>query len=88
MSDSSLPGVNTVVQTARTYARDLIERVVWSFLGGAIAVMVAAGPGDLFHASLWQAVMTGGVAAVVSLVKGLAARGIGRPGSASTAPGV
>lgn len=88
MSDSSLPDVQTVVKAASTYGRDLAERVVWSFLGGSTAVIVAAGPADMFHASFWQAVGTGGVAAAVSLVKGLAARGIGRTNSASTAPGV
>jgi len=85
---NSLPDVNTVVKTARTYAKDLAERVIWTFLGGTIAVVVAAGPADVLHASFWQAAATGGVAAVVSLVKGLAARGFGAKNSASTVPGV
>ena len=88
MSNSSLPDVNTVVKTAATYGKDLAERVIWTFLGGTTAVVVASGPADVLHASFWQAVATGGVAAVVSLVKGLAARGFGSTNSASTVPGV
>lgn len=88
MSSSSLPNVNTVVKTAATYGRDLAERVVWTFLGGTTAVIVAAGPADMFHASFWQAAGTGGVAAVVSLAKGLAARWRGATNSASLAKGV
>jgi hypothetical protein len=83
-----LPDVNTALKTAKTYAVDLGERVVWSFLGGTVAVIVAAGPADMFNATFWQAAGTGGVAAVVSLVKGLVARGIGAANSASTAPRV
>ncbi|MFG2780838.1 hypothetical protein ACGFY7_23660 [Streptomyces prunicolor] len=88
MSEINLPEVDTVVKTAATYARDLAERIVWSFLGGTTAVVVAAGPADMFHASFWQAVGTGGLAAVVSLGKGLAARWRGATNSASTAKGV
>jgi hypothetical protein len=83
-----LPDVNTVLKTGKTYAIDLAERIIWSFLGGTVAVIVAAGPADMFNASFWQAAATGGVAAVVSLVKGLFARGIGASNSASTAPRV
>ena len=88
MSNSSLPDVNTVVKTAKTYGRDLAERVIWTFLGGTAAVVTAAGPGDMFHASFWQAAGVGGLAAVVSLVKGLGARWISVRNSASTASGV
>lgn len=88
MSTPQLPNVQTVVKTAATYGKDLAERVVWTFLGGTTAVVVASGPADMFHATFWQALGTGGVAAVVSLVKGLAARGLGARNSASTASGV
>jgi hypothetical protein len=88
VSNPSLPDVNTVVKTAKTYGRDLVERVIWSFLGGTVAVVTAAGPGDMFNASFWQAAGVGGLAAVVSLVKGLAARWVGLRHSASTASGV
>ncbi|MFJ9628105.1 hypothetical protein ACIRU8_10475 [Streptomyces sp. NPDC101175] len=89
MSDISLPGdAETVIKTAGTYARDLGERIAWSFLGGTTAVITAAGPADMFHASFWQAVGTGGIAAVVSLVKGLAARWRSTSNSASFAKGV
>jgi hypothetical protein len=88
MSSTSLPNAQTVVKTASVYARDLAERVIWTFLGGTTAVVVAAGPADMFHASFWQAAGTGGVAAVVSLAKGLAARWVSLRNSASTASGV
>ncbi|MCX5335487.1 hypothetical protein [Streptomyces sp. NBC_00140] len=88
MSSSSLPNVDTVVKTANTYARDLTERVIWTFLGGTTAVITAAGPVDMLHASFWEAVGVGGLAAVVSFAKGLGARLVGAKNSASTASGV
>lgn len=89
MSEINLPDTQTVVKTAGTYARDLAERVVWTFLGGSTAVIVASsGPTEMFHASFWEAVGTGGAAAVVSLVKGLVARWRGATNSASLAKGV
>ncbi|MFG3586634.1 hypothetical protein [Streptomyces sp. NPDC047990] len=89
MPDLTLPGdAQTVLKTAGAYGRDLAERVTWTFLGGTTAVLVGAGPADMFHASLWQAAGTGGLAAVVSLVKGLAARWRDVRNSASLAKGV
>lgn len=81
---NSLPDVNTVVKTAATYGKDLAERVVWTFLAASAAVAIAAGPADVLHANFWQTVGTAGVAAVVSLVKGLAARLVGVKNSASS----
>ncbi|MFJ4617434.1 hypothetical protein [Streptomyces sp. NPDC088812] len=88
MSEINLPAAETVVKTARTYAIDLIERVIWTFLGAAAAVALAAGPGDMLSASFWETVGTAGLAAVVTLVKGLFARVVGQKNSASTASGV
>lgn len=88
MSQLNLPGAQTVVKTAGTYARDLIERVIWTFLGAAAAVALAGGPADMLSVSFWQGAGTAGLAAVVTLVKGLAARLVGQRNSASTAPGV
>lgn len=88
MSDLNLPAADTVVKTASTYARDLVERIIWTFLGAAAAVALAAGPGDMLSASFWETVATAGIAAVVTLVKGLVARVVGARNSASTAPGV
>ncbi|MCQ9178746.1 hypothetical protein KMT30_06815 [Streptomyces sp. IBSBF 2953] len=88
-NELNLPGADTVVKTVTTYARDLAERVVWTFLGGSTAVIVASsGPTEMFHATFWEAVGTGGVAAVVALVKGLVARWRGATNSASLAKGV
>mgnify|MGYP001588865503 CR=1 FL=1 len=78
----------TVIKTAQTYARDLGERVIWTFLVAAGGVALAAGPGDMFSASLWETVGTAGIAAVGSLLKGLFAKVVGEKNSASTASGV
>jgi hypothetical protein len=80
--------VETVVKTGGTYARDLVERIVWTFLVAAGGVALAAGPGDMFSASFWETVGVAGIAAVGSLLKGLVAKVIGQRNSASTAPGV
>ncbi|HEX5596101.1 MAG TPA: hypothetical protein VFX61_08835 [Micromonosporaceae bacterium] len=88
MSELNFPPTQTVVKTARTYAVDLIERIIWTFLGAAGAVAFAAGPADMLSVSFWQGVGTAGLAAVVTLVKGIAARFVGPKNSASTAPSV
>ncbi|MDR3079460.1 MAG: hypothetical protein LBV60_00775 [Streptomyces sp.] len=83
-----MPETTTLAKTAQTYGRDLAERVIWTFLAAAGGVALAAGPADMFHASLWQTVGTAGIAAVGSLLKGVAARVIGDKNSASTASSV
>ncbi|MFP8960044.1 hypothetical protein ACLIYP_05645 [Streptomyces nanhaiensis] len=88
---SNLPtsgDVQNVVKTASTYARDLAERVVWTFVLAAAGAAVLAGPADVFSLSFWETVWLAGATAVGSLVKGLAARAVGPKNSASTAPGV
>lgn len=59
------------------YAVDLAERVVVTFLGAFVAALVAAGPMDLGNLSVWQSAALAGVASVVSLLKGIAARFVG-----------
>jgi hypothetical protein len=88
MSSSSLPNVQTVVKTAQTYAIDLAERVIWTFLTAAGGVALAAGPASMFSASFWQTVGVAGIAAAGSLVKGVFARATGVKNSASTAASV
>jgi len=83
-----LPSAETVVKTAATYGKDLAERVIWTFLAAEAAIAAAAGPADMLHVSFWQAMGTGGLAAVGTLLKGIAARAIGQKNSASTVPGV
>lgn len=78
----------TVIKTASTYAKDLAERVVWTFLVAAGGVALAAGPADMLNVSFWETVGTAGIAAVGSLAKGLFARVVGDKNSASTASGV
>jgi hypothetical protein len=91
MSNPDFPSradVDTVVKTGATYARDLGERIIWTFLVAAGGVALAAGPADMFSASFWETVGAAGIAAVGSLVKGLVAKFIGQRNSASTAPSV
>lgn len=77
--------VETVLKTAKTYGRDLLERVLSTFLQAGIAGIVVTQPLD---ASMWYAAGAGGVAAVLSLVKGLVARMRDVTNSASLARGV
>lgn len=88
MPSSEFPPLDEVTKTAQTYAKDLIERVIWTFLAAAGGVAVAAGPADMLNASFWQTVGTAGVVAVGTLVKGILARFVGDKNSASTASGV
>lgn len=73
---------------AAKYVLDLAERVGSTFLLAGASVLVAAGPADLFHASTLQAAGTAGVAAALTLVKGLLARYVGNKDSASLTPTV
>lgn len=87
MSDLDLPDADTVVKTATTYAKDLAERVVATFVVTAAGVAVAAGPGDMFSASFWETVAAAGIAAAGSLLKGMVARAFGSKNSASLVKG-
>lgn len=68
------------------YLRDLAERVAATFVQGALAVggyeVIVTGDIDALRAA-W----VGGAAAVLSLVKGLAAKRLGHPETASLADG-
>lgn len=89
MSNYTLPGdVETVVKTAKTYGRDLAERVISTAVVAAGGVAIAAGPGDMFHASFWQTMGAAGIAAGGTLLKGMIARAFGTKNSASLAKGV
>lgn len=86
MSDIHFPGdAETVIKSARTYARDLSERVASTFLGAFLGGVVITQPLD---GSMWYAAGAGGVGAVWSLLKGLAARLRDVKNSASLARGV
>lgn len=82
---TTFPSLST---TVRTYAVDLAERVLATFVASAAAIALAAGPGDMFSASFWQTVGAAGIAAAVSLLKGVLARSVGDKNSASAASGV
>ncbi|MFJ2303746.1 hypothetical protein [Streptomyces sp. NPDC087787] len=84
-NDFSLPSADTVVKTAGTYGRDLLERVLSTFLQAAIGGLVITQPLD---GSMWYAAGAGGVGAVLALGKGLVARWRDVTNSASLAKGV
>ena len=85
MSDLSLPDTQTVVKGAAAYGRDLLERVLSTFLQAGIAGIVVTQPLD---GSMWYAAGAGGVGAALALVKGLVARWRDVTNSASMAKGV
>ncbi|MET7321341.1 hypothetical protein [Streptomyces sp. NPDC005549] len=75
----------TVVKTAASYGRDLLERVLSTFLQTFIGGIVITQPLD---ASMWYAALAGGIGAVLALGKGLIARWRDVTNSASLAKGV
>lgn len=85
MTDPLLPPAQTVLKTAQTYGRDLLERVITTFLQAGIAGIVVTQPVD---GSMWYAAGAGGVGAVLALLKGLIARWRDVTNSASLAKGV
>ena len=84
MSDLHFDG-QTVVKTAGAYGRDLLERVLSTFLQSFIGGVVVTTPLD---GSMWYAAGAGGVGAVLALGKGLVARWRDVTNSASLAKGV
>jgi len=65
----------------KEYVRDLVERVLSTFAAGALAIL-GTNAADLTDLSLWKAAGLAGAAAVVTLLKGLLAKGVGNPDSA------
>ncbi len=68
-----------------SYVRDLVERVAMTFAEGFLGAVVVT---ELTDQKMWYAAAMAGVAAAASLVKGLLARGVGNPESASLSGGV
>jgi hypothetical protein len=68
----------------RLYA-DLAERALWTFVQAFIGVLLAGGMLDLSTGTL-RAGAIAGIAAVLALIKGVAASRIGDPGTAATLP--
>jgi hypothetical protein len=76
---------------AATYIRDLVERVGATFVMAFLAALIAANWFDISHIrdlSVVQDAAYSGIAAVLSLIKGLVARAVSNRQSASLAPGV
>ncbi|MER8266546.1 hypothetical protein ABT007_20365 [Streptomyces griseus] len=85
MADPLLPSTETVIKGAKTYARDLAERVAATFLQAFVGGLVLTQPFDI---GMWQAAGVAGVAAAGALVKGIVARWRDVTHSASLAKGV
>ncbi|MFI0897761.1 hypothetical protein [Streptomyces sp. NPDC020983] len=88
MSMPNLSDLGALAKTAKTYGLDLGERVLATFAVATGAVLTTATAGNVGHASFWQAVGAGGVAAAYSLVKGVLAKAFGDSNSASLIKGV
>jgi hypothetical protein len=84
MSSIGLPPVGTIEQTAKSYGRDLLERVLSSALGGFVGGLVVTQP---LNGSMWYSAATAGVAAGISVVKGLIAKLVGDKNTASLVKG-
>ena len=79
------------IRTKALYLRDLAERVVATFFMAFLGTLVSGGWFDVAHirdVSALQAAGLAGIAAVLSLAKGLAAKFVSNRNSASVAPGV
>jgi len=66
-------------------ARDIFERLVKSFVQGAVAVAIAQGM-DLVHIThldFWKAVGMGGITAVLSLVTSVLSTMVGKKGASA-----
>src|SRR5690606_31590822 len=63
---STFPTTETVVKTAGAYARDLLERVLSTFLQAFIGGIAVTQPLD---GSMWYAAAAGGVGAALALLK-------------------
>jgi hypothetical protein len=75
---------DTTAAGGRVYL-DIAERALWTFLQAFIGVLIAGDMVDLSSGTL-RAGAIAGVAAVLALVKSVAATRIGDPGSAATLP--
>ena len=76
-------------QINRRYISDLAERVAWTFVQAFGATLVLSGWFDvngITDLSLLGKSALAGVAATLSLIKGIVARGVGSGATASTLP--
>lgn len=62
------------------YTKDLVERATMTFIEAFAGSLAITGFSD---SSTWYAALGSGVAAVLALAKGLIAKGVGEPDSAS-----
>lgn len=78
-------------KTTGQYVKDLVERVVMTFVTTFLGTLVTGGVFDVAgvrNIAAYQAAAIAAAAAVLSLFKGLVAKWVGRRDSASLVPGV
>jgi hypothetical protein len=88
MSHFATPGAYDAEMRKR-YLRDVLERVAWTFLQAFAATLIASGffsVDNVTDLSILQKAGVAGVAAVLSLLKGVVASQIGSPYTAATLP--
>lgn len=76
---------------AATYIRDLVERLIRTFVQAFLGTLIAANwfsVDQIRNVSTLQAAGLAGIAAVLSVVTSVIAKFVGKPESASLAPGV
>lgn len=66
-----------------SYVKDLLERIVATFVVAYLGVALTAAPDGGISVSGSQAALVAGVAAVGSLIKGIAAKHLGNADTAS-----
>ena len=69
----------------KRWAIDALERVLATFAQAFLAIIVAA---PILDMSTWKAAAVSGIAAAMSALKALVAKGVGDPESASLASSV
>ncbi|MFE2243919.1 hypothetical protein ACFXCU_30970 [Streptomyces virginiae] len=82
------PPAASIVKTGATFAKDVAERTLWTGATAIGGVLVAAGPANMLDLTFWKGASLVGLMAAGTFLKGLAARLVGDPNSASTAKGV
>lgn len=70
------------------YVKDLLERVISTFLMAFLTVALVSAPDGGVSVEFSEQALIAGIAAVLSLVKGLVAARLAKHGTASLAPGV
>jgi hypothetical protein len=72
-----------MLRAMTTYLKDLLERVVATFVMAYLGVALSSAPDGGLSIKASDAALIAGIAAVGSLIKGIAAKRLGTPDTAS-----